>query len=427
MRQPPAGREYWSPATGPMVSFDEATHASVIRTQKGDSMKTYRVAILGCRGRGAAAGRGYHAHPRTEVVAVCDLLAERRDELGDELGVGARYQDLEAMITDTSPDIVAIPTGTETHHDLAMRVLEHGVHIDIEKPLCVDLVEADEVVAKAAAKGSRIAVHHQGRTGAVLRAIAQALEAGQIGELQHMHGCGKGYYGGLGLMNIGTHMINMMLKLAGPCRAISATAMTGGRPITPDDVLHSPLGMGIITGERLSAILEFDGGVTATLLQHRYPVRTTPMIELCGSEGRLMIGTLLYDRCRKKTAMYLPTLYFIPGGEEWQALDSVLPEGFDPDGPCDVEEYWYVDEYVAALDEGRDHECSGAAGLHVIEIMMGLFESAAYGRRIPLPQEDRSQPLLRWRREHGLDEPTPLPRDYNDWLAVEDERLAAGS
>ena len=52
-------------------------------------MKTYRVAILGCRGRGTAASRAYHAHPRTEVVALCDLVQERLDTLGDELGVAA--------------------------------------------------------------------------------------------------------------------------------------------------------------------------------------------------------------------------------------------------------------------------------------------------------------------------------------------------
>ena len=56
---------------------------------------------------------------------------------------------------------------------------------------------------------------------------------------------------------------------------------------------------------------------------------------------------------------------------------------------------------------------------------MGLFESAAYGRRVELPQEDRSHPLLRWRREHGLDDPGPVPRDYGEWLAAEDDRIAA--
>ena len=60
-------------------------------------------------------------HPRTEVVALCDLLRERLDILGDELGVTARFVDLDEMIEQTRPDIVAIPTGTEFHHDLALR------------------------------------------------------------------------------------------------------------------------------------------------------------------------------------------------------------------------------------------------------------------------------------------------------------------
>ena len=48
-------------------------------------MKTYRVAVLGCRGRGTSAARAYHAHPRTEIVALCDLVPELLNALGDEL------------------------------------------------------------------------------------------------------------------------------------------------------------------------------------------------------------------------------------------------------------------------------------------------------------------------------------------------------
>jgi len=44
-------------------------------------MKNYRVAILGCRGRGTAAARAYHAHPRTEIVALCDLVQDRLNAL----------------------------------------------------------------------------------------------------------------------------------------------------------------------------------------------------------------------------------------------------------------------------------------------------------------------------------------------------------
>ena len=112
-------------------------------------------------------GLRLHGHithtPRTQIVALCDLIEERRDTLGDAVNVSARFADLDEMIQQTSPDIVAIPTGTEFHYDLCMQVLEHGVHIEVEKPMCVDLVQADAVIAKAEEKGVQVAVHHQGR------------------------------------------------------------------------------------------------------------------------------------------------------------------------------------------------------------------------------------------------------------------------
>ena len=388
-------------------------------------MNSYKVAILGCRSRGGSAARAYYDHPRTDLVGLCDLLPERYNELGDELGVEARYDDLDLMIQETKPDIVAIPTGTEFHHPLAMRVLEYGVHIDIEKPICVDLEEADEVVAKAEEKGVRIAVHHQGRSGAIMRSVAKAYEEGRIGELRHISGYGKFYYGGYGLMNIGTHMINMMLKIGGDCRRVTATGMTDGHPITPDDVIPSAGGMGIVAGEHLTATLDFDNGVTGDLLQHRYPTAVNPVMEFCGTEGRLMAGNLIYDE-KKKAGMFLPATHYAPGGatvEEWEDLEPIFPDCRKPDGASTVDDLWYVDEFVSALDEGRAHECSGEEGRHVVEVMMGILESAAYGRRVDLPQKDRSQPLMRWRREHGLGAPDAMPREYGEWLDAEDRRL----
>ena len=115
-------------------------------------MKTYRIAILGCRSRGTSAAKAYHAHPRTEIVALCDLVPERLETLGEIVNVSAHFNDLDEMIQQTAPDIVAIPTATEAHYPLCLRVLEHGVNIEVEKPLCIDLVEADEVLTKAKEK-----------------------------------------------------------------------------------------------------------------------------------------------------------------------------------------------------------------------------------------------------------------------------------
>ena len=381
-------------------------------------MKIYRVAILGCRGRGTAAARAYHAHPRTEVVGLCDLKPELLETLGDMLGVSARFTDLDEMIVQTKPDIVAIPTGTEFHYDLSMRVLEHGVHIDVEKPMCVDLVQADAVMAKARAKNVRVAVHHQGRVGAAMQAAAQVVEEGRIGEVRFISGSGKGYYGGYGLMNIGTHCLNSMLKFSGPCRSVSATALTDGHPITSEDVIPSASGMGTVAGEHITASLRFDRGITGVLLQHRFTKMDSAAygVEFFGSEGRAL--------WKSGGAWWLPVPHFVPGAEgpQWQALDLVYPDHYDSEKSA-ADDYWFSEEYVQALDEGRDHECSGAVATHVIEIMMGIFESAAYGRSIDLPQTRRDHPLLNWRTEAGLGPPTSMPRPYGEWLAAEDQRL----
>lgn len=385
-------------------------------------MKKYRVAILGCGSRGTSAGKGYQAHPQTEVVGLCDLVKERADKLGELLGVSARFNDLDEMIVKTEPDIVVIPTGTEFHYELSMRVLEYGVNIDVEKPMCVDLEQADAVIAKAQEKGAKIAVHHQGRTSGSMQATEKAVKEGCIGEIRYIYGSCKGYYGGYGLMNIGTHIINDIINFTGHCRSVAAIGLTDGHRITPADAIPSPGGMGTIAGEHITAALQFDGNVTASLLQHRFkPVDNTAYgIEIYGTEGRIW--------WKSSIAWWLPQPHFLPDGkhDNWQALEIIHPEGYDPKSGADEEEYWHVEEYVRALDEGREHKCSGAEALHTIEIMMGIFESAAYGICVELPQKRRGHPLLRWRSESGLGLPEPMPRGYEEWLAAEDKRLRKG-
>lgn len=383
-------------------------------------MKTYRVAILGCRGRGTAAARAYFQHPRTDLVALCDLMPERLQALGDELDVAARYGDYDEMISKEAPDIVVIPTGTEFHYDLSMGVLEHGVHIDVEKPMCTTLAEADEVVAKAEEKGVRIAVHHQGRAGGAMRAVKKAVNDGRIGEVRYLHGSGKGYYAGYGLMNIGTHMLNNMIGIAGHCRSVTASVLTGGQRITPEDVIPAAGGMGYVAGEQMTAALEFDHNISGVLLQHRFPKvdSTAYRLEVFGTEGRLLWSS--------GGALFLPVPHDEPGNPDcqWEPLEKVLPASYDPSGPANEMDYSYTDDYAEALNQGRQHECSGLEGRHVMEIIMGILESGAYGRRVDLPQSDRSHPLLRWRDEAGLGRPEPMPRPYAEWLEAEDLRLS---
>src|SRR5262245_59074425 len=69
---------------------------AAFRPERYQRLKTYRVAVLGCGMRGTAHARAYHAHPRTELVALCDRVQERLDTLGDTYGVRDRFTDADA-------------------------------------------------------------------------------------------------------------------------------------------------------------------------------------------------------------------------------------------------------------------------------------------------------------------------------------------
>ena len=379
-------------------------------------VRTYRIAIVGCRGRGTAAARAYHHHLRSEVVALCDLLPEPRRALAEELGVTACFGDLETMLDAVGPDVAVIATGTEFHHDLARRCLERGVHVDVEKPICTELLQADELLALARCRGLRLAVHHQGRVGASMRAVRRQIAAGRIGDLRYLHGSGKGYHGGYGLMNIGTHTVNNMLAVAGHCRSVAAIALTDGRGVTPADVVEAAGGMGLVTGEQITAALEFDSGVTATLVEHRFPRVDSAayQLEVFGTEGRLL--------WKLGQAWLLPAPHFVPGGVPWEPLALTPAPGFVA-GTADEADYAYVDDLVRALDGNQDPECSGAEGTHVLEVLMAIFASAAAGQRLSLPQRERTHPLGQWRTAAGLPVAPSVERGYAEWLADEDRRL----
>ena len=377
------------------------------------SKPVYRVTVIGCRGRGTAAARAYHAHPRTELVGLCDLVKEARDLLGNEIGIADRFEDMDQMIRQTAPDIVVIATATDLHYELSMRILEHGINIEVEKPICTDLHQADQMIAKAQEIGVRIAVHHQGRVGSAMQAIHNALTAGKIGELRYIHCDNKGYYGGYGLMNIGTHKINDMLKLAGQCQSVVAQATTRGDSVTPHDIHQSPGGMGPIVGQHITAMLQFEQNVTGVLLHHQFSSINLEgsVMECYGTEGRLFRHTDRVWFCSQPH--YTPALT----SDGWELLSLVYPQTDDPQISAD--DYWFVDEYVQALSQERDHECSGLAGRHALEVMTGIFSSIVNGKRVSLPQGDRTHPLRRWRQDSGLADLPAMPRSYVEWLKAE--------
>ena len=386
-------------------------------------MKQYKVALLGCGPRGTFASLGYKAHPRTEVVGVCDIDEERLQKLGDILNVNARYTDADTMLSELKPDIVIIPTRTDFHFPLSKKVLEFGANIDVEKPMCHNLDEADILLNKARETGYRISVHHQGRVGTAFRAVQKAINAGKIGKLRYIFSSGKGYYGGYGLLNIGVHSLSYLIGHAGKCTSLTASVLTDGRPITPDDI--ATLSMGTLAGEHITATLEFESGITGNLLHQRFAEVNNHgcYVELFGTEGKILWSMrgawIINDIYDHPDDFNSTATHFRSNKSQWEQLPHEIHEDFDPSSNADANEFWYVDEYVKALDTNTQPTTNGNLAVHITEIMMGIFESGAYRKRVNLPQQKRDHPLERWAKENNK----TIPKMPRDWLAVKDKRL----
>lgn len=73
--------------------------------------------------------------------------------LRGDLGFTAAYDDLDRMLADRSVDIVYIATPHALHAELAIRALESGKHVLIEKPIAATAAEAERISAAASASG----------------------------------------------------------------------------------------------------------------------------------------------------------------------------------------------------------------------------------------------------------------------------------
>ena len=183
-------------------------------------------------------------------------------------------------------------------------------------------------------------------------------------------------------------------------------------------------------------IMFFDA--TGTMAQQRVdplrvaPLKPAPNASIYNAQLDLSLPNSFHDDLTKKPSahrgdqqlanvMYGP----LPHDDEaaWQRLDDIVPEHYDTSGAAAEADYSFADEYVNALDEGRDHLCSGAEGRHVMEVLMAIFEAGAYRRQVDLPQADRRHPLMVWREAAGLGVPAEMPRPYHEWLEAEDRRL----
>lgn len=136
-------------------------------------------------------------HPEVEVVGLCDEHPETstgslEDAAADcDAPPDRRYEDLETCIEETRPDIVIGGPMNSEHPRFVERVLEHDIHVAIEKPFATSLADADRMIDADGDSAGRLAVNWPITWSPVHQTVKRLVADGTVGEILEVQ-----YYGG---------------------------------------------------------------------------------------------------------------------------------------------------------------------------------------------------------------------------------------
>ncbi len=126
------------------------------------------VAVIGAGRRGLAHTEAVaDLEQEARIVGIADVdEARARTLVGAHAPHATVYTDAVAMLDATSPEVVYITTPPPLHRELALAALARGAHVVLEKPIALDIAEADQIGEAAAKAGRLIHICHQLRYAA---------------------------------------------------------------------------------------------------------------------------------------------------------------------------------------------------------------------------------------------------------------------
>ena len=358
--------------------------------------KTYRVALIGCGGIARLHARSMANLPEVNLVALADIRPEASEQFGDAYNIPSdkRYADYTELLDAVPPDIAIVATRADTHAEISIAALSRGINVLCEKPIAVDLLEADAMTEASERSGAKLAINTQRHTDPVFLHAKQLASDGTIGELRAIRSECKLYTAAVGMMNIGSHFFDAMNLIAGAPRWVYANLTThSGEPVTVDDVTTGDRGTGLAVGDIGTVVIGYDGGVTGV----------SEYWEGVGTYGFEVVGTKAVLAIRGTD----PVLYRTTGGGgkvndpiEWNAIEVSLS---DSDRRIFDENRWgtqfMMRDLIRAIEKNERPSCSGYDGRAAMEINHAAFVSARSGTRVELPLKNREHPLKLWMRD----------------------------
>lgn len=346
-----------------------------------------KYALIGC-GRIAKNHLIAVKNNELELVAVCDILPEQMERLLAQQGWEnrsdiKRYTDYKEMLSQEKPELVSIATESGIHGEIALFCIENGVNVIIEKPMAMNIADAEKILVLAKAKNVKVAACHQNRFNIAVQKLRGAVESGRFGKVSHgsIHvrwNRNAGYYNqakwrgtwaqdGGALMNQCIHGIDLLRWMMGE-EIVEVYGQT--RQQFHDYLEAEDLGM---------AVLTFANGAIATIegTTNVYPENLEETLYIFGEKGTAKLGG-------KSTNTI----------DVWDFADN-QPEDEENKGFKEPTSNVYGNghtllfkDMMEAIRENRQPYVDAVAGRNALEVVLAIYKSAAEGKPVKLPLTD---------------------------------------
>lgn len=343
-----------------------------------------RHAIIGVGAAVFSMHREALALPTVKVVAVSDINTEVGQQRAAELGC-AFYADYRQLLQEVQPEVVVILTPHPLHASIAITCLDAGCHVLVEKPLAVQVAEADAMIAAAERNQRLLGVVFQHRFRPEIRAAYQLIHEGQLGDIQHVEltaswtrtasyyrsatwrGTWKGEGGGV-LMNQAPHNLDLLCHLVGqPGRVFGWTRR----------LIHA-----IETEDTVQAALEWPGGALGSLHISTAEADPTDDMKIVGTKGVIEIrrsgGKIAFRAFEQDLKEFMAQS---PNGfGKLPAHEVPLELGPGAGKHSDV-----YRNFVAAVQQGTPFMSPGTEGRLSLELANALIYSSYTRSEVDLP------------------------------------------
>lgn len=143
-----------------------------------------RIGVIGAGYWGANLIR--NCHQLGVLAAVCDTQLRALDEVRSKYPGAGLFCDVDQMLDSAKLDAVLIAAPAPAHASLALKAIAAGKHVFVEKPLALNVEDAQRVVEAAEAAGLTLLVGHVLLYHPAVRALLQCVADGRIGRVRHL-------------------------------------------------------------------------------------------------------------------------------------------------------------------------------------------------------------------------------------------------